>query len=197
MLLSTITMQVAGLAATALVTLVWTYSASVWHRLRHGVVPGLLVLRMVTDTLKVAATIATGSATVFFLQPSASTMGVALLCLGSVLVGRPIGARIARDYLPDEALSGRTDGTAFTQITLWWGAMKAASALGGVIVFTHTPLETFLLLRPVVGWSASGLGAAGTAWLWTRSRPRATVRPLPTLPVPGVLPLPGLPALAA
>jgi hypothetical protein len=197
MALSTVTMRLAGLAATAAVTLIWTYSASAWHRVRHGVIPGLLVLRIVTDTLKVAATIVTGSATVFFLQPSASTLGVALLCLGSVVVGRPIGDRIARDYLPAEALSGRTDGPVLAQITLWWGAMKAASALGGVLVFTHTSLETFLVLRPFVGWTASGLGAAGTAWLWARSRPGAVVLPLPTLPAPAVLPMPALPVLAA
>jgi hypothetical protein len=193
LVLSTVTMRTAGLGATAGVTLAWTYAASAWHRCRNGAIPGLLVVRIVSDTLKVATTLVTGSAAVFFLQPSATSVCVGLACAGSVLIGRPLGARLARDFLPASALAGRTDGGVFDNITLWWGATKVASGIAGALVFTHTPLETFLVLRPFVGWTATGVGAAGTAWLWRRSR-SATVstRParVPVFPVP-------VPALAA
>jgi hypothetical protein len=191
--LSTVAMRAAGLDATAIVTLAWTVGASAWHRVRTGAVPGLFLLRLVTDGLKLAATVATGSAAVFFLQPSAATMGVALACVASVLVGRPLGARLARDFLPASALAGRTDGPVFAHITLWWAATRAASAVVGALVFTHAPLETFLVLRPVIGWSATGLGAAGVAWLWARSR---TPAPVVLLPRPGD-PAPALALVAA
>jgi hypothetical protein len=195
LVLSTVTMRLAGLDATAAVMLAWTCAASAWHRWRHGTIPGLLVLRLVSDTLKLATALVTGSATVFFLQPSATSVAVGLACAGSVVIGRPLGARLARDFLPPSALAGRTDGTVFDSITLWWGATKVASGIGGALVFTHTPLATFLVLRPFVGWTATGLGAAGTAWLWQRSR-SATVTPLPARVA--VLPVPvPVPALAA
>jgi hypothetical protein len=199
LLLSTCTMRTAGLTATALVMLAWTTSASIWHRWRTGYVPGLFVIRFVGDAIKVAVVLATGSAAAFFLQPSATSVALGLACLGSVVIGRPLGARLARDFLPASALEGRTDSAVFDNITLLWGATKAASGVGGALVYTHTSLETFLVLRPFVGWTATGLGAAGVAWLWSRSR-RASVTTLPArvpaLSVPALAASP-VPALAA
>jgi hypothetical protein len=197
-LLSTICMRTAGLTATAVTMLAWTVTASWWHRQRHGVVPGLFVLKLAGDVIKVAVALVTGSTTVYFLQPSATTMAIALTCVGSVLVGRPLGARVARDFLPPTALEGRTDSATFDRITLWWAASRALSAMAGAFVFTRVPLETFLVVRPFVGWSCTGIGAAGVAWLWGRSSTPAVPTPLPASPAPVVaLPLPLPLALAA
>jgi hypothetical protein len=154
------------------------------------------VIKFVGDVIKVAVACVTGSATVYFLQPSATTLVVALTCAGSVVVGRPLGARVARDFLPPSAVDGRTDGPTFERITLWWAATKALSAVGGAFVFAHVPLETFLVVRPFVGWTCTGLGAAGIAWIWTRAH--RVVEPAPASPAPVIaLPLPAPLALAA
>ncbi len=197
-LLSAVAMRTAGLMATALVMLAWTVAASTWHRWRHGVVPGLFVIKLAGDVIKVVVALVTGSATAYFLQPSATTMVVALTCAGSVLVGRPLGARVARDFLPSTALDGRTDGITFERITLWWAATRALSALAGAFAFSRLRLETFLVVRPFVGWSCTGLGAAGVAWLWARSSTTAVPSPLPASPAPVLaLALPVPLALAA
>ncbi len=75
-------------------------------------------------------------------------------------------------------------------------ATKALSALSGAFVFTHVPLETFLIVRPFVGWTCTGLGAGGVAWLWTRAH--RVAGPAPATPAPVVaLPRPVPLAIAA
>jgi hypothetical protein len=114
-----------GLWGALLAALVWSYTSLLRRLLTRRRVPGMLILAIVGMTARTALALVTGSAFLYFLQPTMGTGLVAGVFAGSVLLGRPLAQRLAADLLPlPEALLARRGVRRFFQrVSLLWAAV--------------------------------------------------------------------------
>jgi uncharacterized membrane protein len=127
----------------------------------------MLTLAIVGMTARTALALATGSAFLYFLQPTMGTGLVAGVFLGSVLLGRPLAQRLAADFLPlPEALLARPGVRHFFQrVSLLWAAVFLANAGISLWLLVSQSLATFLWTRTVASLALTGLAiAASTRW---------------------------------
>jgi hypothetical protein len=98
-------------------------------------VPGTLLLVFTLLAARTGIALALSSVYVFLLQPIAGSMLMALLFIGSALLGRPITMRLAQDFvhLPERLVLDDRVRRMFVQVSLLWGVSRlldAAMSLG-------------------------------------------------------------------
>ena len=113
-----------GPTAAMLAVLVWGYGA-VLRRLigGHGV-PGILQLAVIGLTVRTIVGILSGTF-MYFLQPVATTLALALVFFGSLMFGRPMIARMASDFCPLAPEIASRPGVVrlFSGLTLLWAGV--------------------------------------------------------------------------
>jgi len=122
---------VAGLSAV-LAWCVLTVSAR-WVSGRH--MPGTLLVCVGSLCARATIALILSSAFAYLLQPVIASIFMAVLFLGSALLGRPITARLARDFiaLPQALIQHQGMQRMFTQVAVLWGAgrlIDAAMSMG-------------------------------------------------------------------
>jgi hypothetical protein len=102
----------------------WCYLAVLFRWVRGHQMPGTMMLCVSMLSGKACLALATGSAFVYLLQPALGSGLMALLFLGSALLGRPVTMRLARDFvhLPHHVLARGPVRAMFIQVALLWGA---------------------------------------------------------------------------
>jgi hypothetical protein len=123
-----------GLWGAMAVGLGWSYTAVLRRLLARKPVPGIMIIGAVTLTARSALAFATGSAFVYFLQPTLGTALVATAFLLSVPLGRPLAQRLAADFcpIPADVMANAHVRRFFLQISLLWaltGFLNASVAL--------------------------------------------------------------------
>jgi hypothetical protein len=123
-----------GLWGAMAVGLGWSYTAVLRRVLARKPVPGIMIIGAVTLTARSALAFATGSAFVYFLQPTLGTALVATAFLLSVPLGRPLAQRLAADFcpIPADVMANAHVRRFFLQISLLWaltGFLNASVAL--------------------------------------------------------------------
>jgi hypothetical protein len=98
-------------------------------------VPGTLLLVLTMLAARTGVALALSSVYVFLLQPIAGSMLMAMLFIGSALLGRPITMRLAQDFvhLPERLVVDERVRRMFVQVSLLWGLSRlldAAMSLG-------------------------------------------------------------------
>ena len=168
-------MHLFGLWGALLAALVWSYTCLLRRLLTRRRVPGMLMLAIVGMTARTALAMATGSAFLYFLQPTMGTGLVAAVFLGSVLLGRPLAQRLAADFLPlPEALLARPGLRHFFQrVSLLWAAVFLANAGISLWLLVSQPLATFLWSRTVASLTLTVLAVIVSTW-WFRRCVHAT-----------------------
>ncbi|MGH3380518.1 MAG: VC0807 family protein [Actinoallomurus sp.] len=139
-----------GLDGALVTAVAWVYGGIAVRLVRRRPVPGTLVLAALGVTARAAMAAVTGSAVVYFLQPTLGTMLVAMAFLGSVPLRRPLAAKVATDLVPLPAgfLKNQHVHRFFLRVSLLWS-----------LVFTlNTGLSVWLLFRHSI-----------TAYLWIRT----------------------------
>jgi len=128
------TLVLFNVATAVVVALAWMVIAICWRRATGRSVSALLVLTLVTMTIRTAFTLATGNTFVYFVQPVFADATVAALFLGSLWTTRPVIARLAPDFYPmDDALAARPELQChFRRLTLMWGLVVLVK---GVVTF--------------------------------------------------------------
>jgi hypothetical protein len=140
-----------GPTPAMLAVLTWSYGA-VLRRLvgGHGV-PGVLQLAVIGLTVRTIVGIMSGTF-MYFLQPVATTVALALVFLGSLKFGRPIIARMASDFCPLSPEIACRPGVVrlFSGLTLLWAGVHLLSAATtfSLLVLLSTP--TFVAVRSFV-----------------------------------------------
>jgi hypothetical protein len=140
-----------GPAAAMLAALSWSYGA-VFRRLISGHrIPGVLQLAVVGLTVRTIVGII-GGTFMYFLQPIATTVALALVFLGSLLFGRPMIARMASDFCPlSPDIAGRPAVTKlFSGLTLLWAGAHLLSAGTTFAMLVSLPTTTFVALKSFV-----------------------------------------------
>src|SRR5262249_27777153 len=147
---------------------------------------GLLVLGAVTITTRTLIALSAHSITLYFLQPSLGSAFIAGAFLVSVLVDRPLAARLAGDFCPlsTEVHANEHVRRFFRQISLLWAFAQAANAGVTIWLLFSQSIGTFVVLRSLVSvgvtgsailasslWSRASMARNGIDIVWPRLRP--------------------------
>ncbi|MCO6010613.1 hypothetical protein NE236_37215 [Actinoallomurus purpureus] len=164
----------------ALVTAVaWVYGGILVRVVRRRPVPGTLLLAALGVTARAALAAVTGSAVVYFLQPTLGTMLVAVSFLASVPLGRPLAAKVATDLvpLPEAFLAHDRVRRFFLRISLLWSFTFTLNTAISLWLLFNQSIGTYLWVRTT---AVAFLGATAvliSVWGFKRCVNRVTAVP--------------------
>jgi intracellular septation protein A len=160
-----------GVWGAILAALGWSYIAVARRLLTGRRIPGLLVLGTVGITARTLLALASGSAFLYFLQPSLVTGIVGGAFLLSVPAGRPLAQRLAHDFVPlPPALVGHPAiQRVFVRITLLWALVNLVNAAGAIGLLLSQPVATYVAAKTAMSWVVTGGGVALSAWWFKRT----------------------------
>jgi hypothetical protein len=140
-----------GPAAGMAAVLVWGYGAILRRVLRNERIPGILMLGTLGLTIKTLVGLLSGSTFAYFLQPVATTVALAGVFLGSVLIGRPVIARLAHDFCPiaPEVASRPGVTRLFARLTFLWSGVHLLTAAITFGMLVSMPVPMFVALKTI------------------------------------------------
>lgn len=169
-----------GLGGGLVFAVGWVYGGIAVRLIRRKPVPGTLVLAALGVTARAAMAAVTGSAVVYFLQPTLGTMMVAMAFLTSVPLRRPLAAKVARDLvpLPEAFLAHERVRQFFLRISLLWALTFTLNTGISLWLLFSQSIGTYLWVRTS---AVAMLGAAAvliTVWGFKRCVHRVTAHPV-------------------
>lgn len=161
---------IAGVWFAMLAGLGWSGVAILRRVRRSRRIPAMIIVGAVTLSVRSALVLTTGSAFLYFLQPTVGTAVIALGFLVSVSLRRPLSSRFAGDFLtlPREVLREPQVHTFFMHNSLMWalvGLLNASIAYS--LLISVTP-ATFAALQTALFLGVTIL-AVGISVLWFRT----------------------------
>ena len=162
-----------GATVAMAAVLAWGWSAVLRRVVRRRRVPMILVLATVGLTVKTAVGLLLASTFAYFLQPIATAAALAGVFLVSVLVGKPVIARVAHDFCPitPEVAARPAVIRLFAGLTVLWAGVHLLTAAATLGLLVSLPVPIFVLLKTV-----SGLGITCAAIVVTVSWALRTAR---------------------
>ena len=154
--------------------LAWSYSIVVRHLLRRERVSTLMLLGTALLTMRTIVAFVTGSAFLYFIQPTAMAFLASLLLVVSALAGRPFTQRFTADFCPlsPEFLMRPLTRRFFVNVSFLWAAIML---LNGVVVLTlllEVSGKSFALERSAITVSLTAVAVfISIAW-FTRTMRR-------------------------
>lgn len=163
-------LRVVGVWGAMTIGLVWAYGLIGARLFMRRRIPGILVLGTITLTARTLIALSAHSVTLYFLQPSLGSMLIASVFLVSVLVDRPLAARLAGDFCPlsTELHANEHIRRFFRQISLLWAFAQAANAGVTIWLLFSQSIGTFVVLRSVVSFAVTGSAILASS-LWFRA----------------------------
>jgi hypothetical protein len=161
--------QLFGLGAGIGAAFAWSTVAIV-RRLRSGQrVPGMVILGAVTRTGKSIVGFATGSAFLYFLQPTLGTALVAAAFVMSIRLNATLAQRFAADFcvLPDLVLGDSRVRLFFRRCSLMWGAVGLANAAVTLWLLMTLPTATYVVVKTILSIAVT-VGAVAGSFVWFR-----------------------------
>ena len=179
---------IGGFKGALIAALVWAYLAAARRWVRRERIPASLMLSIGLLTARTVVSYATGSAFLYFIQPTATTFLVAIVFLVTAFVRRPFIERMARDYCPiDPELFKRPFlRTFFLRLSLLWAIVLFVNA-GTVLYFLLvSSVQGFVVERALISLGINGVGIALSAVWFVRTMRGAgiTVRWSGSMPSP-------------
>jgi uncharacterized membrane protein len=140
-----------GPISAMLSVLVWSYGAVIRRLLTGHGVPGILQLAVIGLTVRTIVGILSGTF-MYFLQPVATTLALALVFFGSLMFGRPMIARLASDFCPLAPDIATRPGVVrlFSGLTLLWAGVHLLSAATTFTLLVSLPTPTFVAVKSLV-----------------------------------------------
>jgi len=131
--------------------LAWSYGAVARRLLSHRRVTGILVLAVVGLTVRTIVGLLSGTF-IYFLQPILTTLVLSGVFLVSMLIGRPVVARLADDFCPlaPEIASRPSVVRLFSMLTLLWAGVHLLTAATTFGLLVSLPTATFVVLKTAV-----------------------------------------------
>lgn len=153
---------VAGFRGALIAGLAWSYLAIGRRLVQRQRPPGTVILGAAILTARTAVTFATGSAFVYFIQPTLGTALVAVLFLATALVRRPIIEKLAKDFCPLEpsVFARPAVRRFFLQISVLWGVVLLSNAGFVLWLLLTSSLKAFVLERTASSWAMTALAIA-------------------------------------
>jgi len=148
-----------GFRGALIAALTWSYVALARRLLRGERVSMLLLFGTILITLRTVIAFLTGSAFLYFAQPTAGTVVIALALLVSAVVGRPFTQRFAHDFCPmDPAMMKRPlVRRFFVRISILWATVLMLNA--GIVfwLLISSSLRSFVLERSAVTYGLTAI----------------------------------------
>lgn len=131
--------------------LVWTYTAVGRRVLRGRAVPPLVFLAAVALTVRTGVALLSGSTFAYFIQPVATTVALGAVFFGSVLIGRPLVARLADDFCPldDDVAARPAVVKLFAGLTVLWSLVHLLTAATTFTMLVTLPVPLFIALKTI------------------------------------------------
>jgi hypothetical protein len=133
-------------------------------------VPGTLMLMVMMLIGRTTIALVLSSVYVFLLQPIAGSMLMAVLFIGSAVIGRPITLRLAQDFvhLPERLTSDERVRRMFVQVSLLWGLSRLIDA-GMSLGVLHFGITAGVFSRGVFSGLLTALSIGVCAYFgWSR-----------------------------
>jgi hypothetical protein len=159
----------------AMVTvLLWGFATIVRRLVRGKEVPSVLALAMFGLTVKTLVGVVSGSTFAYFLQPVATTVAIGAVFFGSVLVGRPVIARIAHDFCPisPEVAARPSVMRLFMGLTVLWATVQLVNAGATFGMLVSLPTTLFVVLKPAASLLITATAVTITVWWALRTAHR-------------------------
>jgi hypothetical protein len=165
---------VAGFRGALLGALAWSYFLIGRRLWRHERVSTLLMLGTALLTLRTAISFITGSAFIYFIQPTVCAFLASLLLVLTALLGRPFTQRFAHDFCPfsPELLARPSVHRFFVRISFLWAVtmfLNGAIVLGLLLTAS---IRSFPLERLGVTISLTGAAIFFSITFFTRAMRR-------------------------
>jgi len=156
-----------GFHGALIAALVWSVLALARRVVRGHKVPAILVLSVVLVSARTVVAYVTGSAFLYFVQPTASTFLVALLFLVTAAARRPIIERLARDFCPldPEMFARPFVRRFFLRLSLLWFVVLATQAGFVMWLLLASSVRTFIVERSLVS-AVLTVGGIVLSTLW-------------------------------
>jgi hypothetical protein len=144
----------------------WAYGALAWRALTGRSICAMLALTSLVLTERTIVASLAHSAFLYFVQPAVSDGALGTMFLGSLLLGRPLVARLADDFFPlDDEQAGRPALRAlFRRLTGLWAGVLLGKSLLIVWLLTTLPLAHFVrtmsVLNPAINIAAASITLA-------------------------------------
>lgn len=169
---------VAGFRGALLAGLAWSYLALLHRLVRRQRPAGTVVIGCVVLSARTIVSFATGSAFVYFVQPTLATGAVALAFLASALVRRPLIERLARDFCPlDPNLIKRPAMRRFfLQLSVLWASVLLVNTGFVLWLLFTSSVSAFVLERTAASWSLTAAGILVSVLWFRRTMRRDGVR---------------------
>lgn len=160
-----------GLKGALIATLACAVLAVARRWVMRQRVPGILLLATAVLSARTVASLVTGSAFVYFIQPTVTMFLMAVAFLVSVPAGKPLAERLARDFCPlDAELLARPRVRQFFQrISLLWTLVLGANAAITLWLLLTASLRTFVLGRTLISWLATAAAIGVSVWMFRRA----------------------------
>ncbi len=131
--------------------LVWGYGAILRRLLCSERIPAILMLATLGLTMKTLVGLLSGSTFAYFLQPVATTVVLAGVFFGSVLIGRPVIARLAHDFCPIAPEVASRPGVVrlFAGLTILWAGVHIVTAATTLGMLVSMSVPMFVALKTV------------------------------------------------
>ena len=150
---------VSGFKGALIAALTWSYLALGRRLLKGERISMLLLFGTILLTLRTAIAFITGSAFVYFAQPTAGTIVISLALLVSAVLGRPFTQRFAHDFCPmDPAIMRRPlVRRFFIRISVLWASVLMLNAGLVFWLLLSSSLRSFVLERSAVTYGLTAI----------------------------------------
>ena len=148
-----------GFRGALIAALTWSYLALGRRLFKGERVSMLLLLGTILITLRTVIAFITGSAFVYFAQPTAGTILISLVLFGSAVVRRPFTQRFAHDFCPmDPAILRRPlVHRFFIRISVLWATVLMLNAGLVFWLLLSSSLRSFVLERSAVTYGLTAI----------------------------------------
>ena len=165
---------VSGTSMAMLAVLAWGCATILRRALTGRAIPAVVLLAGFGLVVKTLVGVASGSAFAYFVQPVATTAAVGALFLGSVVVGRPVIARIAHDFCPiaPEVAARPSVTRLFAGLTVLWAVVQLVNAGATLGMLLSLPTTLFVVLKPATSLLITGAAVVATVWWALRTAHR-------------------------
>jgi hypothetical protein len=164
-LMLTLTNLTGGLLAA----LAWALGALVCRALTRTPIPAVLWLTTGLLVIRTAIGYATGSAFLYFLQPTLQNFVIAFVLLATVGLRRPLIARLADDFcaFPIALTSNLRVQRFFRRVSLLWALVFLTNGAATLWVLARATIGNFLMVTTAGSFTLVAIAAA-VSLLWFR-----------------------------
>jgi uncharacterized membrane protein len=123
-------------------------------------VPGIVLIALCLASARAAVTVSTGSAFVYFLQPTLGTFLLAGVFAASVPLRRPLAAKLAEDFcaLPPHVLRRPGLRRFFMHVSLLWAVVQLINGSLSLALMLTGSVDTLVLAKGIATPAIVGIG---------------------------------------